>query len=267
MSEELEEVAVEVDGVDEAAAKAAEQGWAPKDQWRGDPDKWVDAETFLERGEKNNAILRERNDRLLREVSDLKRELRDSVRQFGEASRKAEERAYQKAIREIQQQQLAAVENGDTAMWQRLESERTSLNKEFEEAKKPPEPSGPAADPMFESWKEDNRWYESDIEATAYAEQIASVIARRHGLNQGKEPTRAFYDEIASEVKKKYPDRFRNVKRDAPSTVQGETQAGGKVKRGKSYADLPPEAKAACDKFVKQKLVSREDYVKDYFGE
>jgi hypothetical protein len=36
----------------------------------------------------------------------------------------------------------------------------------------------------------------------------------------------------------------------------------GKKKKG--YNDLPAEAKAACDKFVKQKLMTVEQYVNEY---
>ena len=32
------------------------------------------------------------------------------------------------------------------------------------------------------------------------------------------------------------------------------------------YEELPPEAKQACDMFVKQKLMSREEYVDSYFA-
>ena len=36
------------------------------------------------------------------------------------------------------------------------------------------------------------------------------------------------------------------------------------VKGKKSYENLPSEAKAACDKFVKQGLMTREEYVKEF---
>jgi hypothetical protein len=36
---------------------------------------------------------------------------------------------------------------------------------------------------------------------------------------------------------------------------------------GKSYAALPDDAKKACDRFVKQGLMTKEQYIKDYFGE
>ena len=51
-----------------------------------------------------------------------------------------------------------------------------------------------------------------------------------------------------------------------PSPVDVSTPSRGSTSK-KSYADLPAEAKQACDKFVKQGLLSKDQYVKDYFGE
>lgn len=53
-----------------AEDKAAAMGWAPQDQWRGPPGKWVDADTFLKRGENNPRILRERLDATERKHSE-----------------------------------------------------------------------------------------------------------------------------------------------------------------------------------------------------
>lgn len=269
MSEEIESGAVErhVEAepeVPETEARAAEMGWAPKDQWKGDPDKWIDAETFIERGEKTNGILRERNDKLYGEIQELKSQLQSSVREFGEATRKAEERAYNKALKDLKQQKAQAVEEGDTQAFTQLEQEEESLRSEYAQTHtKPQQAASPDEDPAFKAWHADNSWYNSDVRATAYANQIAPIIAQRHGGNL----TRAFYDEVAAEVKKEFPDRFRNTARDKPSPVEGARQTGGRSKKGRGYSDLPPEAKSACDKFVKQKLMTKEQYVKDYFGE
>jgi hypothetical protein len=40
-----------------------------------------------------------------------------------------------------------------------------------------------------------------------------------------------------------------------------------KVSKAETYDNLPADAKAACDDFVKQGFMKREDYVKQYFEE
>lgn len=247
----------------EAEQRATEQGWTPEDRWNGDPDKWVGAEEFLERGEKHNGILRERNEKLISEVHALKTELRDSVRQFGESTRKAEERALQRAMKELKLQQRAAVEQGDAQTWETLEEEKTSLQDEFVKAnEKPKEQTSPDQDPAYLNWHSRNQWYNEDLDMTVYANQIAPIVAGKLGNSNTPE----FYDEIAKQVKKKYPNNFRNTNRDMPSPVQGTKQEGGKPgKKGKSYNDLPEDAKKACDKFTSQKLMTQEEYIAEYF--
>ena len=60
------------------------------------------------------------------------------------------------------------------------------------------------------------------------------------------------------------PDKFKNPRRQQAAAVEG---AGGSTYRSggvKGYADLPPEAKAACDKFVNQKLITQKQYLAEY---
>ena len=39
-------------------------GWVPAEEFKGDPNRWVDAETFVERGHTVMPILRKNNERL-----------------------------------------------------------------------------------------------------------------------------------------------------------------------------------------------------------
>ena len=74
-----------------------------------------------------------------------------------------------------------------------------------------------------------------------------------------------FYKELSSAVAKKFPDT--NPNRDRAPSVEG----GGGTNRpkagGNTYKSLPAEAKAACDDFVTDGIMTREEYVTDYFPE
>ncbi len=258
---------------DEQIEAARNQGWAPKEQWRGDPDRWVDADEYLERGAHNNAILRERNEQLLKELQSTRDEVKQSVREFGKATRAAEERAYQRAKEELKTRERDAVLTGDSETWEKIQAEKELLDRDFREfetktavTEPPAQPAtNPDEDPAFVAWHADNGWYNNDVDATLYANEAALIIGRKYP--QGQPPPRAFYDEIAQHVRKRFPEKFRNTARDNPGAVQGASHATGKRSGGKSYADLPPEAKQYCDKYVKQGLMSKEEYVKDYFGD
>jgi hypothetical protein len=58
------------------------------------------------------------------------------------------------------------------------------------------------------------------------------------------------------------PERLgKQTKQKARSPVEAAAPSSPNNKNDKGYASLPPEAKAACDDFVKQKLMTREEYV------
>src|SRR5690606_35489735 len=53
-------------------AQAKSMGWVPQDEWKGDPDKWTDAQEYVERGEQVLPILRANNRRLQDDLLTLK---------------------------------------------------------------------------------------------------------------------------------------------------------------------------------------------------
>ena len=55
--------------------RAKDMGWAPREEWRGDPERWIDAEQFVHRGEEILPILRSTNRKLQDEVTALKNEV------------------------------------------------------------------------------------------------------------------------------------------------------------------------------------------------
>jgi UDP-N-acetylmuramyl tripeptide synthase len=87
------------------------------------------------------------------------------------------------------------------------------------------------------------------------------------GELQNEDPTRELSDilkEVAKEVKTRFPEKFANAKRAAPPAVEG-TSAVAAGKGGKTYQALPPDAKKACDDFLKKGLIkSKDEYLRYY---
>ena len=72
--------------------------------------------------------------------------------------------------------------------------------------------------------------------------------------------------ERLDEVSRRVRAEFKKEPARKLPAVEGARVESAK-KAAKTYNDLPPEAKVACDNYVKASILSREDYVKDYFGE
>lgn len=239
----------------EVEDKARRMGWVPKEEFKGDPNKWRPADEFVERGENELPIMRER----LRHQDKQLAELKETIKQFADYHSKTEQRAYQQAYTDLKQRQIQAVADGNTAEFVKLDGEIQKLTTEIAEAKPITVPQDdPTEHPEYKAWKTKNGWFESDKEMTAYANNIGAYIRQTTDLS-GMD----FLHAVTKEVKAKFPSKFENPRRNEAPAVEG--SSASPRKGGKSYADLPAEAKAACDKFVKQGLIkSRDEYVKSY---
>ena len=254
MSDDIGQVEVEAPEPTESEAKARRQGWRPKDEYRGPDEKWVDAESFLKRSDEELPVMRERLKKQDRDLADLK----GTVAKFAEHHAKVEKIAYERALNEVKKQRREALAIGDADGFEQAE-ERLAELKEVKPAATQKE-AAKEISPDVQTWVQANPWFQTEPRLAKYAETVCGEL-------QNEDPTRDLSDilkEVAKEVKTRFPEKFANAKRSAPPAVEGaSTVAAGKG--SKSYANLPAEAKAACDKFLKQGLIkSKEDYLKYY---
>lgn len=268
--------------------RAREMGWSPKDKFRGDPTNWVDAETYVKRGEEMLPIVRAENRRMAAELSAVRTELAQSnenIQALMGANQaiardraQARKRELNSAIREARSQQ-----NDDRA--DELQEELDSVNDTLKEL-------GPAQNsngqgngqgrqpqqqripPEQLAWQQDNPWYGTDVRKTALATGIAQEL-RADPANQGL-TGRAFLDRVSEEVDKIFDSG--NSRRSAPSRVEGgsrSTGGGGGSANEKSWNDLPQDAQAACNRFEKtmvgkgktfaDQTAWRKHYITQYF--
>lgn len=254
-------VAVEEEEQSEIETKARGQGWVPKEEFHGPDDQWRDAEAFMAFGENEQKKLkREKADLEARLAASDKvaKDTQATLAEFKGYYQNVEERAKTKALKELKAEQLKAVEDGDTDAYKKAEKEIDDLNKPVAKTNgvEPPE------HPDYQPWLSDNDWYKSNLRMRKFADEIAEYVAADNPqlVNKG----RAFYDKITEVVKEEFPGKFENPRRDGPSTVES-TGSNVPTPKGKqSYENLPAEAKAACDDYVKNGLLTREQYCKDY---
>lgn len=255
----------------EAETKARDMGWRPRDEWEGDDSGWMEADAFIERQDKRRAIVTEEvkaeSEKLKSELAALKAEhaeTKQTIEDFKGFQTKIEEAAYKRALKDLQAQQKAAVESGDT---EAFDSAAREIGELVDDARKPAEqkPFNPAEIPAFRDFRKVNKWYGNDYEMSAYANQIGPMIMRNENLS-GDDAE--YYDRIGEEVRKKFPDAFENKNRKRASSVEEPGGSDGGKKKGNGVADLPAEAKATGERFVKQGLFKDlKEYAKDYFAQ
>lgn len=258
MSEEAS--AVEETVIDDAAPaedaasiedEAREMGWKPRGEFKGDESNFIDAAEFVRRGKEFVPFLRANNAKLEKEVQGLKK----TLKQFGEFYTKTEQRAYERALKDLEARQAEAVEANDVQAVREITKEISDLEKDARQAAK----SEPADDAeAFEEWKAENAWFDKDKALRGLAIAIAEEI--KHDF---PDPVKQ-RAEIARRVKAEMPEKFTNPRRTLAPAVEGVGK--GPKTTGKSYSDLPPDAKKMCDEFVRDiPGFTRDKYVKDYF--
>jgi hypothetical protein len=123
--------------------RAQRMGWTAKEKFRGDPERWVDAATFVKNGEESLPILRER----LRTLEKTNVDLGKSVQEFKKMSDTAYERAYGKAKKELEAEVKRAAKAGDEVGAAAASTELADLEKD----KATRDAAKDATDPVFEA--------------------------------------------------------------------------------------------------------------------
>ncbi len=241
-------------------AKARRTGWRPKEEFDGPAEKWVPADEFVKRGETNAATVKQL-EKLLDKANTEIAGMKETFSEFRDYHTKTVQSQYQRAMKDLEARQTQAIEDGDVEGAKAATREITDLTKEMADKpaqKQPAEADTKAAAKAVKDFQAANPWFGEDDAMTGAAERIAAKL-QRQGMTDPEEQLA----EVAKRIRAEFPHKFENPRRKEAAAVEG-TQ-GAARKNGKTFNDLPPEAKAMCAKFEKQGLLKRDDYVRDYF--
>lgn len=285
---------------EEIVAEARRMGWVPQEKFKGNKDHWVDADEFVERGKTVMPILLQNNKRLQMEldknkaeVDNLKTKLANSETVMAKLEKhytEANKRAVENAKTQLREELKQAREDGDLdkelEVREKLDDIR-EREKEIEEPveskEKKTEPSGNKLSPEFIAWKEENPWFDGpskeDKKKTKLVTRIAEDLREEGSELSGVE----FFDECVRVYEEQYGEVEEEEEEEKPRTRRPvskvESSANRRPRRsgGKTFADLPADAKRACmedvddlvgpDKRYKTVDAWKAQYAKIYFTE
>ena len=227
---------------------ARDQGWRPKEEFSGDPSKWVSAETFVAKGE------------LIDRIESIGKKLKDSektIRMLSEHHAKVKDVEFKRAVDFLKAQKKTAYETGDVDQIIEIDDkiaevrETQKLQKQQEVINETPEEH-----PAFKSWVSENKWYEKNGEMRSDADTFGAAYASN---NTDKTPSEVL-EYVTKKIKKAYPEEFSNQNRLRPSGVE----AGGGTRQGSSRDSftLTEEETRVMNTFVRNEIMTKEDYVK-----
>lgn len=262
------------DGVD-YEEQAKRQGWVDKDDYKGDPEEWVDAKTFVERGKEINAILRGQNDRLNRQLSQMEQrykeqleaqqrelaELKESLNKRDSESFESQLASLKKARRQamLDSDMEAALQYEDRI--EELERNRPSKPSTTKPAKQGEEQQQQYNDPATKEWIGSNSWFGQNKTKTHIAIGMAEDL-RAEGYTGGSD----FFHELDKRLKQQFPEQFGGKKPKTSAMESGGTPPKG-GRKNKTVASLPADAKQALKTMRDMGMIKTKADVQAYIDE
>lgn len=274
MNQEVEEVAEELETVleteqeivDEGAAEeveysdielqAMEQGWNPEG---AEGKRNLTAEEFLDRKP------------LYDKMHKLEKRLKEQDKKFDamqQHEKMVRERMHEDHMKELKAAKRAAMEDMDYDKVEQLDDEMLKAKEEYTKSSETVVVDTPEEiQATLEDWVDKNSWYAD------------SKVMKRFADGEGQEfrianPNASFeevLDHISKTVKKEFPEKFQNMNRHKPSSVEGAAQGGRRTpaaSKAKTIKDLPEEAIPVMKTLVRAgAFKSEQDYVNDYFNQ
>lgn len=230
--------------------EARAMGWKPQGEFKGESDKFMDAETYLNHGKTVMPILRRTNEKLHAELTELRQRFDSASGQFAAAQESIEalkkyhsedkERAVKAAKAQLAKELKEARESGDTAREIEIMGELDDLKA----AAKPVEPAKPVAPPPaavpadIEAWGRENPWYGQDAEKT----NMMNLLATQFRARGDKRTGRVFIEAVKEEM-----DAFlaeREGRRPSKVAESGGGAGGKGGGKSRDFSSLPPEVKS-----------------------
>ncbi len=231
--------------VDVYEVEAREQGWKPKEEYEGDPNKWRPAKEFVERGELFNKI-----DTLGKELKETKK----AMKLLQEHNAKIKQSEYNRAVDELKALQKKHLEEGNSDGYLETTELLTDLKAEQKARDVIQETAPKGVDPRFQQWTAENKWYGADAEMREYADVIGMGYAQRNP-NLDPEDVLKY---VTAQVKRQFADKFKNPNREKPSAVEG-TNTTSSPKSSKF--ELTDDERRVMNTFVRTGAMTKDEFI------
>ena len=236
-------------------------GWVPQEEWKGDASHWVDAKTFLERGRSVMPILQSNNKRLQGQIEQMASRMAsmENSLKAANATIEALEKSHDEDVKEqveavrkgLKEELVRASKEGDHESVAELVEKLAEVNAsakvlDDEGGKKKEEKKTDDIPPEVKAWYEKNPTFMADPIKVSLSNGVATKMRQEGNLKVGA----AFLDEVAEKVEEILGGGGGASK--VSSGNGGSGRSGSGAGGGKTYADLPAEAKEVCERQAKR---------------
>jgi len=228
-------------------AEARRNGWYPESEHTPDkkrPAVFLDAETFVKRGEELTPLIRKENRKLQelvdRQQKDFTTRL-ERMEKVAKANFDREVSAYQREIERLKGEQVKAVEAGDVKAFQKIDAAISKVPIPEE----PEVGAGTVTEPnLEEQFAADNPWYGADKKLTAYAIGVSQEIAREYFERHKVElPMAENLKQTLEDVKATFPAKFAKSNGNGHAAVDSGGDFAAPSPKSDPLSKLPAEAR------------------------
>lgn len=242
--------------VDPHVERASKEGWVPKEQFKGDPSRWVDAKTYVERGE----VMRPLKDEIARLRREHEAERAQMFKAMSDVQRIAKEDAERK-IAEYEAGKKAAFEAGDYNRFNAFEKAQREIERTIPQQVPVRDPSqDEEAMRAAEDFKQANEWFERDPQRTeAVRQYVAGELGRAQAEGRYVSPIefRGLLDKAAKTFGAGYTPT-------APRTaVTPTSNARPAPKENKRFDSLSQEEKTTFEQLYRRGVFKRAKSIAD----
>ncbi len=239
-------IAVPGEALTPTQEEALSQGWVPKDEFEGDPERFVDAGEFLRRGE------------LFRKIESQSKEMKDmrkALQELAKHNSQIRDVEYKRALETLKKEKKDALNEGDADrvvdIDDRIDLVKAQQRQEAAQAVQQAIPQ--EIHPELKGWISRNGWYETTASMRGWADARGVELAQ-----EGKSPTEVL-NTLEREVKSRFSEKFHNPNRDRASPVEA-SKGRANTKADTSY-ELSDVEKQVMNTLVKQGVLTKDEYI------
>jgi len=235
--------------------------WKGKEDFQGHEDDFVNAETFILRGQDIQESMRKRSKETNKKITAMAQTIKD-VKSHYEATLKAETARQQKRLTELRTERDEAIEEADKEKVDAVESEMADL---YEATSKPMQREDEEEDSEeiveFTDWHKGNSWYtlrgtkSGDKAMTEYADNLSKLPENKIL------PYERRLKVVTDLVKKAYPENFKQRATSRVTTV--ESPSAGTKKRKHSARDLTDDQRSVMRNLIEFGDMTEREYIDD----
>jgi hypothetical protein len=236
LANQEEEVQQEQDEVklSDFEQKQYDEGWRPLEEFSGPEENWKTAKEFARDGE------------WIQKINSLKHEMDNQKQEFNsrlENTNKLHEARRQAEIKQLKEQQRAAVDMSDTDAFDNAQKQIDELEKQPVTSEQEGQPQ---KDPAIVAWEAKNPWI---MDANDERSSVAMGVWNTY-LNQNQNATisqaLAHVDERMNSL---YPANNSNPRRQQPNSVENTQRKPGRQSKNLTMNDLTPEERQEWNLF------------------